>query len=221
MMKQRATGPVTLIKGASALLLLFSLAVPAGPAAAQPVTDPDWPCAQRLVPELAPATLWQGTPLKAVEALPVDDDLQALAGELVDRGTPMDKAADEIKAAADKAAPAARGDRMQALFLAVIDEANEQRSGMIDGIRNFGRRQKALAERINGEARKIRDLQAQGTDAAATDLADLDQQRQWDMRIFDERQHTVRLACDEPVQVEQRSFALGRLIAAQEKGQAQ
>jgi hypothetical protein len=184
---------------------------------AQPVTDPDWPCAQRLVPELAAATLWQGAELKTAQQLPIDDDVRALAGKLVDDATSLDEAAGLIKTEAGKGQPDQRADRLQALFLAVIDAANGQRSGMIQGIKNFGRRQRALADRINGESRKIRDLQAQGTQDAESELQDLTQQHQWDMRIFDERQHTIRIACDQPVQVEQRSFALGRLIAAAAK----
>ena len=29
--------------------------------------DPDWPCVQRLVPEIAPAVIWAGPPLDSVD----------------------------------------------------------------------------------------------------------------------------------------------------------
>ena len=29
--------------------------------------DPDWPCVQRLVPEIAPAAIWAGPPLDSVD----------------------------------------------------------------------------------------------------------------------------------------------------------
>lgn len=203
-----------------ALVTLPLAAIPLAGARAQPTTDPDWPCAQRLVPELAAATLWQGPPLQSTAA-PDDEATADLAERLIDRGLPMDKATGLIDETVAGTAPGQRAAKMEGLFLAIIDAANTQRSGMIQGIRNFGKRQRALADRINGESRQIRDLEAQGTDAAGDDLPALQQQHQWDMRIFDERQHTVRLACDEPVQVEQRSFALGRAIAATLKEKAQ
>ncbi|WP_207762144.1 hypothetical protein [Arboricoccus pini] len=201
-------------------LTLALMTIPLVGASAQPATDPDWPCAQRLVPELSAATLWQGPELPTTPP-PADDATTDLAERLIDRSLPMDKATELVNETVSGTAAAERRAKMEGLFLAVIDVANRQRSGMIEGIRNFGRRQHALADRINNESRQIRDLEAQGTDAASDDLPGLREQHLWDLRIFDERQHTVRLACDEPVQVEQRSFALGRVIASTLKEQGQ
>ena len=51
--------------------------------------------------------------------------------------------------------------------------------------------------------------------ASATDTGPAEQlqtMRLWDTRIYTDRQKSMTLVCDQPVQLEQRAFALARII---------
>jgi hypothetical protein len=47
---------------------------------------------------------------------------------------------------------------------------------------------------------------------ASADLAAAEDRYNWDVRVFSERQQSLPLACEVPVLIEQRLFALGREI---------
>ena len=46
-----------------AVIVLAGAVVFCAGAAAAAAEDPDWPCVQRLMPEISPATVWGGPPL--------------------------------------------------------------------------------------------------------------------------------------------------------------
>ena len=66
------------------------------------------------------------------------------------------------------------------------------------------------AEKIRADMEKLRAQQdSQGDEAR---LQELGRQVEWETRIFDERRKTLTYACEVPVQIDQRLFALARLI---------
>ena len=99
------------------------------------------------------------------------------------------------------------------LLDSLLVHANEQRSKYISGLKQFSRNQRALAARINDETGRLRDLEAQATTAAATEATDLRQAWTWDTRIYDERERSLHLLCQQPVLLDQRVFALARALA--------
>ena len=198
----------------AALFCLASCLLLPGLASAQPRTDPDWPCVQRLVPELAPAALWQGPPLPELPADRRDAALDELATTLLAPDLPLAQASAQAEAFAAAQDPAAREQRVALLFTGIIDAANAQRGQLITGLKRFARNQRALAGQINDTTRKLRDLEAQGTPAAARELADMREAWSWDMRVYDERQRNLPLLCEQPVAVDQRVFALARTLAS-------
>lgn len=177
----------------------------AGTARAQG-TDPDWPCVQRLVPALAAGQMWQGeTPATA------DDSLAPLAGALADPSRPLDALAPEVKGELDAAAPEARQAQAGRLFGAVLERVNAARGREIEGIKRFARSQRGLAERITARARELGPVTV---DPALPAELDPDQAAlAWDRRLFEERQRSVRTLCDQPVQLEQRAYAVARLLS--------
>ena len=81
----------------------------------------------------------------------------------------------------------------------------------MNGIERFSRQQTAFADRIRLEIAELRDLQ----DAPVHDQGKLDElanRIDWDTRIFEERRKTISYACEVPVLIEQRLFALTRTI---------
>ena len=68
-----------------------------------------------------------------------------------------------------------------------------------------------MAEKVAAETRALDTLRQQPSPDPAR-LDDLENARTWDTRVFSDRQHSLRLVCDQPVLVEQRAFALARII---------
>lgn len=193
--------------------MLAALAVLAT-VAATPVmaagTEPDWPCIQRRVPHLSLGQVWAGPPPDAAaEALAKTPEIQALAAGLAVRRTPMAEAEALIAAfAQDHDATA-----LTALYVATFEHVNRARDRIMEGIGRYARKQAALGEEIKTKRRAFERLNAaQPQDFDAIDAAEQDVD--WSMRIFQDRQQSLTYVCETPVILEQRAFALGRAVAA-------
>jgi hypothetical protein len=186
------------------------------PASAAGGADPDWPCVQRLVPELAGAQMWGGQP--TLDQLPADaalaSSLNALPDQIASRDMPVEQASEKARQALEQVPEAERDTQSALLFRDTLARINEERAGLIRGIRNFARRQKQLADKVTAEGRQL--VQLRKDPAQATTLEETTTSRQWDMRIFDERQRALRTLCDQPVMLEQRAFALARTMQGQQ-----
>ena len=84
------------------------------------------------------------------------------------------------------------------------------RAALMDGIARYGRKQVDLAARIEGHRHEMARLEA----IDSPDFDAQEEQLDWDMRIFQDRQQALTYVCETPVILEQRVFALGRAIAA-------
>lgn len=192
-----------------ALTAGLALALAGGRANAQPQADPDWPCQQILVPELSGGQMWSGPSLDGLPPAPNEEKFWAVVRKLIDKDVPIETAGGEV----DIFLASAPGERQQMvgmLFVASLDEINHARSKMIDGLKRYGRNQRALAKQVSEENRALQQLQ--GTGGAADQVAQLQAARDWDTRLFTDRQKTGRNLCDQPVQLEQRAFAIARLL---------
>jgi hypothetical protein len=184
------------------------LAVGMSPVAAQ---EADWPCVQRLVPELAAGQMWSGPPLDGPTAGPVPPDLDRLARELIDPALPPERLRERIAAFAAGLPAEARADGLARLFSTALDRINAERADLIAGIKAYAHRQRGLAERIAAENHALDRLHADPS-APAARIDELQAARNWDQRIYADRQRSLRLVCEQPVLLEQRAFALARLI---------
>lgn len=182
--------------------------VAAGPAFGAAGTDPDWPCIQRKQPNLSLAQVWAGPPAdEATAALARERPVQLLAQQLEQRRMPLD----EAEAAIAEFARDADDATLVALMQAVFDRVERDRSALMAGISRYGRAQVALAERI--EERRSRMAQMEDADTPDFDAIDAEEAAlDWDKRIFTERQQSLTYVCETPVILEQRLFALGRMI---------
>ena len=84
----------------------------------------------------------------------------------------------------------------------------------MSGIERFQQRQKARAAEIERQGAVIRQLKERSAsdDKARAELLAAEERYNWDARVFSERQQSLPLACEIPVLIEQRLFALGREI---------
>jgi hypothetical protein len=179
------------------------------PAAAQQ-DDSDWPCIQRLVPELAFSQMWAGSHPDAASA---NGAIAELAHRLSARATPDDEAQAAIDRFAASLPAEQRNAQLGLLFDEVLRLINQERSEIIAGIRTYTRKQQHLAAKIAQDSRQLADLQP-GTTPDAKTQALLDE-RQWDLRVFEDRRRILTQICEQPVLLEQRAFSLSRAMQAE------
>ncbi len=192
------------------LAAVVSMAWPAPAHAQATPADPDWPCVQRLLPEIAGGMVWTGPPLDGAEASGDDRALEALAGELAARRVPIEDAERQIAAFADTLDADVKPTTLAVLFKETLAIINADRASIINGIKRFSRGQRSLADKINARNEEIQAMN--GDDILARDAAVAE--RDWDIRIFEDRRQSLVHLCEQPVLLEQRAFALPRSMAS-------
>lgn len=172
---------------------------------------PDWPCTQAKVPEISLAAVWAGPSLDDVQNKWKDDaKVSALVARLSARKTPLDEAEKLVKeflagSAADKTANA------KLLFAGLFDTLNAQRSQVMSGLERVSRKQREAADKIREESVQLQALQG-ATPRDEAKVEALSNELIWKTRIFEDRHKVVRFVCEVPTTIDQRLFALGRVI---------
>jgi hypothetical protein len=191
------------------VLILAALLGGVIPAAAATGNDSGWPCVQRLVPEIAPGMIWAGPPLDAAEGEPspaIDD----LAAELAARRVPLEQAETQVENFAKTLVNGEKDEQLTRLFARTLEIINGDRSSIIQGIKKYARGQRTLAETITEKNERLSELPKEEVVARDTLIAE----RDWDIRIYDDRERSLTYLCEQPVLLEQRAFALARTIAS-------
>ncbi|WP_238122476.1 MULTISPECIES: hypothetical protein [unclassified Xanthobacter] len=198
-------------RGPLALLIASALVLLAGPAAAQPQTDPDWPCAQRKRPDISLATVWTGPDIAAAGPWAADQDAATLAYKLASRRTPMEEVDGLLDGFVAVAGPDAKT-RLVRVFAGVYEITSSERAQLMHGIERYARGQERLAARLREEGDALSRIKgALDTPDTPESLA-LEEKLKWDTRIFDERARSLTYVCETPVILEQRVFEIGRRI---------
>ncbi|WP_439369716.1 hypothetical protein ACRQ5Q_12600 [Bradyrhizobium sp. PMVTL-01] len=172
---------------------------------------PDWPCTQAKVPEISLAAVWAGPALGDAETKWKDDaKVSTLVSKLAARKTPLDEAEKMVKeflagSAADKTANA------KLLFAGLFDTLNVQRSQVMLGLERVSRKQRDAADKIREETLQLQALQSASPRDEAK-IESLSNELIWKTRIFEDRHKVVRFVCEVPTSIDQRLFALGRVI---------
>ena len=193
---------------------LMALAAPRA-LAADPA-NPDWPCVQRKVAMLSSAQMWDGADVDDLTQWRDNEQITKLVAVLASRRVPIEQAAAAIAQFAAAQPPDQRDDALKLLFAGLLTTVNSDRAVVMSGIERFQQRQKARAAEIERQGAALRQLRerAANDDQARAELAAAQEQYNWDVRVFTERQQSLPLACEVPVLIEQRLFALGREIRA-------
>ena len=172
---------------------------------------PDWPCAQAKVPDVSLAAVWAGPPLDDVaDKWKNDAKVSALLPRLAARRTPLDdaqKAITEFLAGST----AEKIEMGKLLFAGLFDTLNAQRSSVMSGLERVTHKQRQAADKIRTDTLALQALQ----DASPPDQAKIEElgnQLVWETRIFEDRQRVIKFVCEVPTAIDQRLFALGRMI---------
>ncbi|BCA06048.1 hypothetical protein JOE51_005011 [Bradyrhizobium japonicum] len=192
-------------------MAVLALAAASTAARAADPRYPDWPCTQAKVPEISLAAVWAGPALDDVQTKWKDDArISALVSKLSARKTPLDEAEKSVKeflagSAADKTANA------KLLFAGLFDTLNAQRSQVMNGLERVSRKQRDAADKIRDETIQLQALQG-ATPRDEAKVEALSNELVWKTRIFEDRHKVVRFVCEVPTAIDQRLFALGRVI---------
>ncbi|MBY6005171.1 hypothetical protein KUV62_14705 [Salipiger bermudensis] len=172
-------------------------------------SDPTWPCIQRKVERLSIGLMWPA-PLSEEALSPatkaaVDELAETLALRRVDleeaRGAVADFAEDQGRDMA----------LMGAVFERVFDRLSGRRTRIINGIGEFSLGQIALSEKIDG-ARAEMDSQMAQAEPDYDRVDALEEQVDWDQRIFTDRQKTITYLCETPTLLEKRLYAISQML---------
>jgi len=175
--------------------------------------DPEWPCIQRLIPEVSPAVMWP---------VPVEDDMRdlfsqdpathALAEELGDIEIFTDAHQQSIQEFADAIEESQREYQLTLLATGIVDVSNGVRKDFIDGIKRYTRQQIVIAEQIEASLNELSELDEQTGEVTATQ-EEIRETLRWHERVYDQRERSIQLLCEEPVELEEKLSQVLRFTA--------
>ena len=172
---------------------------------------PDWPCTQAKVPEISLAAVWAGPPLDDIKDKWKDDaKVSALVPKLAARRTAPEDAQKAITEFLTGSATE-KGATGKLLFAGLFDRLNAERSSVLGGLERVTRKQRAAADKIRSDTLALQALQG----ASPPDQPKIDElgnQLTWETRIFEDRRRVIKFVCEVPTAIDQRLFALGRVI---------
>ena len=124
---------------------------------------------------------------------------------------PVEDAAAQVEKFAQTLNDEQKEEELTRLFARTLEIINHDRTSIIKGIKKYARGERALAETIREKNERLSKLPADQALARDTLIAE----RDWDVRIYDDRRSSLSYLCEQPVLLEQRAFALARTIAGQ------
>ena len=176
-----------------------------------PAQDPDWPCQQRLVPHLAAAAYWNGPPLESLGDWRADPEIAGLVRRVAPRRVSTQEGLSEISAFV-RSVTTDRPRRLALAFRGLLEETDRERAGLIEALKEIGRRQRDLADLVARLATELNAIPSDGRDEAAAKRIDLQQRHNFTARNFEEIQRTIRYACEAPVELDARLGAWARAL---------
>ena len=196
---------------AVAALITALVAAANAQSAAPQSEDPNWPCQQHLVPKLAAAAYWSGPPLDVIGDWHADPEIADLVRRLAPRRVSTEEGLAEIAALAQMPG-ADRPRRLSLAFRGLLEETDRERTALIEKLKNIGQRQRELADLVDQLAAELKSIPPDATGEAAAKRLDLQQRRDFTARNFEEIQHTIRYACETPVELDARLGAWARAL---------
>jgi hypothetical protein len=194
-----------------AIATLFVVAVSTECGLAADPRYPDWPCVQAKVPEISLAAVWAGPPLDdATEKWKNDARVSALVPKLAARKTPLEEAKKAITEFLT-GSTAEKAETGKLLFAGLFETLNAQRNSVLNGLERVTRKQREAADGIRANTLALQALQgASPPDQPKVD--ELSNQLIWQTRIFEDRRRVIGFVCEVPTAIDQRLFALARVI---------
>lgn len=173
--------------------------------------DPDWPCQQIKIPDLALASVWSGPPVEPGKSHWQDDrDVADLVQKLAPRREPIEQAQTLVHDFAEHSGEKKQS-RLLQLMAGLFTTLDAEHVSVVSGLDRFGGRQKDLAAGIRQDNEKLHALQHDKA-ADPENIQKMVQQVTWEAELFQDRRQAISYACDAPAKIEQRLFGLAHLI---------
>ncbi|PIL21287.1 hypothetical protein P775_04685 [Puniceibacterium antarcticum] len=181
----------------------------AAPVQAADFSDPTWPCIQRKVENLSVGLMWPREIAQIKMTPELATEVDELAARLVLRRVDLDEAQRYINAFAAKHG---QDDALMGhVFEKVFDRLAARRTLIMRGIEDFSLKQIAMSERIDTARTEMDTLMA--TAEPDYDKVDkLEEQVDWDERIYTDRQKSLTYVCETPVLLEKRLYAIAQML---------
>jgi len=194
----------------TALATVFAAALEAHSAPPR-AEDSDWPCQQRLVPELSAAAYWNGSKLDGLGDWREDPRIADLVRRLAPRKVSTQEGLSEIAAFLQNLSED-RPRRLALAFQGLLEETDRERAALIAQLKQIGRRQRELAGLADRLAAEIHQIPPDAAGDSAAKRVDLQQRHDFTVRNFEEIQRTIRYACEIPVELDARLGAWARAL---------
>ncbi|MFK7859903.1 MAG: hypothetical protein AB8B64_13830 [Granulosicoccus sp.] len=176
--------------------------------------DPEWPCIQRLILEVSPAVMW---PVPVEENMRTQyrqsSEIRALAEELGDIETFTEAHQLSISDFAESVSESERELQLTLLATGVVDVSNRIRKDYISGIKRYTRQQIAISEQIEKTLNELSLLEGKDTGNTAEARQEIQETLRWHERVYDQRERSIQLLCDAPVDLEQQLSEVLRFAA--------
>ncbi len=184
--------------------------LPGGYSVAADFSDPGWPCIQRKVKSLSLGIMWPGGRPQGPLNGDIVKDVNELANRLALRRTDLARSEELIAnfAALHKQAPP---DVYGHIFVGIFDQLSDYRKKIIGGIEKYAHAQIALSQKID-RARGQMAAQMAATSPDFETVDRLEEQVDWDERIYRERARSLTYVCETPVLLEKRAYAIAQLL---------
>lgn len=207
---------VALIAGSSALA---QSEIKGMEEATAPVIDlnASWPCVQRKVEALSVSQVWDGPTIEGVKGWNQEEGIGPLINKVTSRRVPLAEAEAAIKKFADAQPADKRDERLTLLFAGIFDKMARERRTIMAGIEKYQKAQQERAKGLEKQSSELADIEKTATESDAASQSALEKAREqfnWAQRIFQERQVNIPLACELPVLVEERLYAVAQSIRA-------
>ncbi len=194
--------------GCMFLLCLSSFAI-----AAQQ-RDPEWPCAQVLIPEIVAGVVWpQVIDSSLTGAWKEDKSLSAIATILSELDEFTETEQRLIADFSESLPEPSRVETLNKLADGIVTLSNQRRAHYIRGIKRYTRQQISIAAQIESSLNQLAVLEEQSEEASITGKAEIEETLHWHQRVYDRRERAIRSLCERPVELEENLSAILRELA--------
>lgn len=179
---------------------------------------PDWPCVQRLIPELAWGTIWTGPSPEALGNFWwEDEDVGRVVRFATARETPSEEGLERVHEFILQLAnqpDEEREERLTLLFAGLFERINRERSRAIERTRSAARGQVKRLDRLTELVDELEGQRA-SSGGEGKDVDRLRQELHWEKRTFQKRQQLLPVLCEKPYLLEEELSRMVRMIRAE------
>jgi hypothetical protein len=202
-----------LLRGAIGLAVLTLVTAAPQLAAAQPHIDEDWPCVQRKIETLSPASMWPGVPEEALGAdWRADREVAALVSRIAPRRISVEEGQEAIQSFAEGLGEDKEA-RLTLLFVGLFQALDAERSEVMRGIERFARNQVRLADSILADRAALEDMRQEAP--TSEEVGQRSEDLTMAIQIFEGRRAALTHVCEVPRVIEHRLFSFARTIQAE------